>query len=646
MTTMRTSPRAMGLQLFPLLAAIFLFVGFAGAAHAQSNFEPERIKKYQVLLVVGRDASLTVTETITVHARGRAIRRGIFREIPTTYRGTHGRRISIGFDVIKVLRDGRPEPWHTRGRSNGKALYIGDADTLLTRGRDYTYTIVWRVRRALGFFEKHDELYWNAIGHGWRFPIVEAQVTVRLPKGVKAGKVNAWTGYRGGRAQNVTNSTDDNGNPVFTLTQPLRPRQGMTVFVSFPKGVVTAPRFSTRLWWFFLDSPGSLAAAVGLIVGCLYFLIAWILVGRDPARGTIIPRFHPPKGFTPAACRFVSEMDFDDKSFAAALVSMAVKGHIRIEQLEGKEYKLHRVSKDTAKLSRGEKAVSKKMFQFGRDSIHMKQENHKTFSSAVSALETSLTSDYESAYFLRNAKWHFAGFAIAVAAYVAVAFSLSMDTFWVVLVLGVMLYVGARLLITTVDYLRLGNQGKAALYGSFAVGGAAIIGIAYATNESTDLTLLTIVLLACLALIHSLFQIYIKAPTSDGRRVMDEIDGLKMYMSVAEKDRLNLLNPPKQTPELFERLLPFALALNVENKWAEQFASVLASASKNGADYTPAWYYGLHWNQFSANDFGSSIGAGLTGAISSASTAPGSSSGGGGGGFSGGGGGGGGGGGW
>ena len=150
-------------------------------ANAQSNTQAEQIKRYTVTLEVGRDRRLTVTEVIRVHARGKAIRRGIYREIPTVYDGSYGQRINIRIAVLRVLRDGKQEPWHLRGRANGTAIYIGAANVLLPPGRDYTYTLVWRVDRALGFFEKHDEIYWNAIGHGWRFPIRSAEVTVKLP---------------------------------------------------------------------------------------------------------------------------------------------------------------------------------------------------------------------------------------------------------------------------------------------------------------------------------------------------------------------------------------------------------------------------------------------------------------------------------
>lgn len=119
-----------------------------------------------------------------------------------------------------------------------------------------------------------------------------------------------------------------------------------------------------------------------------------------------------------------------------------------------------------------------------------------------------------------------------------------------------------------------------------------------------------------------------------------------MYLSVAEKDSLDALTPGGRTPELFERYLPYALALGVEQAWAQKFADVLSRAAAGGEPYRPGWYSGRSWSSADPTGFASSLGGSLSGAISSSSSPPGSSSGGGGGGSSGGGGGGGGGGGW
>ena len=126
---------------------------------------------------------------------------------------------------------------------------------------------------------------------------------------------------------------------------------------------------------------------------------------------------------------------------------------------------------------------------------------------------------------------------------------------------------------------------------------------------------------------------------------MDDIEGFRQYLGVAEEDRLNAMNPPDKTPELFERFLPYAVALDVQNAWAKKFAGVLAAA---GATAAASWYIGDQRWENDPVGFADHLGSELSQTISSASTAPGSSSSGGssGGGSSGGGGGGGGGGGW
>ena len=121
-----------------------------------------------------------------------------------------------------------------------------------------------------------------------------------------------------------------------------------------------------------------------------------------------------------------------------------------------------------------------------------------------------------------------------------------------------------------------------------------------------------------------------------------------MFLAATEADRLQRLYPAGKTPELYEKFLPYAFALGVEQQWSDQFADVLAAAAlpDGSRGYHPGWYSGSGWSPARIGGFAGSVGSALSGAISSSSTAPGSRSGGGGGGSSGGGGGGGGGGGW
>jgi uncharacterized membrane protein len=145
---------------------------------------------------------------------------------------------------------------------------------------------------------------------------------------------------------------------------------------------------------------------------------------------------------------------------------------------------------------------------------------------------------------------------------------------------------------------------------------------------------------------------WLQAPSVEGRRIMDQIEGFREYLGVAEEGRLNALSPPDKTPELFERFLPYAVALDVENAWATRFAAVLAAAGTAATAAATSWYVGNNdWSRDPVG-FADHLGSDLNHTIAAASTAPGSSGGGSdsggssGGGSSGGGGGGGGGSGW
>ena len=144
------------------------------------------------------------------------------------------------------------------------------------------------------------------------------------------------------------------------------------------------------------------------------------------------------------------------------------------------------------------------------------------------------------------------------------------------------------------------------------------------------------------ALLNVIFYHLIKAPTHLGRQVMDHIEGFKHYLGVAEEERLNLANPPEKTPELFERFLPYALALDCEQQWSEKFDAILQAAGQAPGEsrvgYRPSFYTGSSSSGMTGALSAAAIGGALTGALASSSSAP-SSGGSGGGGFSGGGGG-------
>lgn len=539
----------------------------------------ERILSYHSQIDIAEDASMIVRESIRVVAEGKRIRRGIYREFPTTYRDRFGNKHTVNFEVLEVTRDGRPESWHIEKRSNGVRIYAGSSNVFLTPGQ-YSYTFTYSTNHQIGFFADHDELYWNVTGNGWDFTIEQASATVSLPGSVSASDITmgGYTGSSGGKGDNFTVSVSSGSGAIETRTK-LNPHEGLTLVLGWPPGIVHEPSAMQKLLFLLQDNLGVLLAMVALCGSLIYLLLMWFRYGRDPKAGVVFPHYAPPAGYSPASARYISKMKYDDKTFAAAVVNLAVKGHLAIT-CDDDDYTLKRLS-CSQDLAPGEQALINILFK-GGTVMQLINSNHIQVSAARAAHRKALKRDYLNLYFKTNGK----------------------------------------LLLPSV------------------LGSIALLAVILA-KDSVVPTVFFIYAVTVFA--HFIFLYLLKAPSPRGRRLMDKLDGFKLYLEVAEKDDLNRQHPPKMTPQLFEKYLPFAIALGVEQKWGEQFSAVFARLAGEGGEYRPVWYNG-RFSSLHIGNFTDSVSGNFSSAISSAASPPGSSSGGGG--FSGGGGGGGGGGGW
>ena len=263
-----------------------------------------------------------------------------------------GRRYNVGFEVLSVKRDGESESYFIESISNGKRVYIGRKNYFLPRGQ-YTYDITYKTDRQLGFFEEYDELYWNVTGNDWSFSIDHASAVVTLPHGVNKHDIQlfAYTGRQGAKGTSYSHRFDESDRPVFRTTKKLHAREGLTISVAWSPGFVQRPGGVQTAINQFKNHTPELIGGGGLLGVLLYYLIIWLRIGRDPEKGTIIPRFEPPKGLSPAAVRYISKMGFDHRAFAAAVISMAVKGYISIVEND-KKYTLRQESIDESVLSK------------------------------------------------------------------------------------------------------------------------------------------------------------------------------------------------------------------------------------------------------------------------------------------------------
>ncbi|SNY92475.1 Predicted membrane protein [Cohaesibacter sp. ES.047] len=655
------------LSFLTVLAVALLTLGGANAQIAE-----EAIQDYRVDIIVNTDRTVDITETITVNAQGREIKRGIFRDIPVRYRRNDGMIVDLDLDVTGVRRDGGSEHYNTSQQGRYTRIRIGDADVMLEHGL-HTYEISYRVQDSIGFFDDYDEIYWNATGNEWAFRIEEATVSVTLPDEAQIGDQYAvYTGAAGatGDAYELVSKTAN--SLVVRTTKALAPRQGMTVAVGWQKGVVPSPTKAEQSTALLLDNVPTLVLLIGNLALGGWFLFAWMRVGKDPEGGAIIPRYRPSKDLSPALASYITGMGQfktgNQSAFMAALIDLAIKRRVVIDET-GDDLVVRKESGGpwgdvgTDGLPAGEKALYSALFG-GTSAVTFADMKHAKMATIMNAFSGAIETETNQVYFNRNLGYFLPGLAIAVVALIAFVYSsvalAAPYIFPIVELVGAALSVVVlTVLFAIFQAIRKKSSGPA-LKGAFlTVFFTIFLGVGFGVFVADEasfslgfaffrISSILLIILGILMIIF--FSDWMKAPTRLGRKVMDEVEGLKLYMTVAVAEQAReaqVAGLPDLTPELYEDLLPYAIALGVEKDWSDVFEDKVFSQLPPERAYRPTWYRGTHFNPSRPAASLAGMTSSLGRDLSSAMTPPASSSSGsGGGGSSGGGGGGGGGGGW
>ncbi len=585
-----------------LLLGLLFAISAALGALAQ-----ERIDFYDVNIEVAQSGDLLITETLDVTVLGQQIRRGIFRELPAKYT-FNGVELDYNYELISIKRNGAKEPYTVSREGNAVNWRIGNANKLLEHGPhkyEITYRVPDQIRRHRGDVDSRgarDEIYWNVIGGYWNFPITKARASINFPSGsliIDSEAYRKQGGYtdKGYTAQIRGNST------VFETTRGFNAREGLTVSVSAAPGII-APMSEARsrqLSW--IARGGPILLGGGGLALFIYYLTMWTRVGRDPQKGPVFARYEPPKNkkgvpYSAAALHHIHHKRLKrTDALTATLMSLSMKDVIDIEA-EKKTTTLTSMlaNRDAADLLNDERYLLDRLFGDKDDVVTFKKKTNAALFRRITQFNKYISKQYGTAFYRSNAGWGLLGIAASLALVI---------------------------FISTQPVSKDSIVFKAMLVGLFFM--------------------------------NFIFFIFLKAPTKIGAKVSAEIEGFKLYLETAEADRINTANPlgespPAMTTELYERFLPYAVALGVEKPWTKQFETSMPQAAR---DYQPSYASGplMRSRGGSPIKMSEALAGALTAGVAAAaprsqSSGSGFSSGSGGGGSSGGGGGGGGGGGW
>jgi len=563
----------------PKVPLILLFLALSATSlSAQRSYSIER---FDARIRVNADASIDVTESITAQFVGSY--NGLFRVIPIKYRNAQGLNWTLGVS-LQSARDDQGHDLRTETSRQGASIKY---KVWIPGAVNATKTLVLRYHATNGlrFFDEHDELYWNVTGDEWEVPIRATTAEIDLPGGAAGLRAIAFNGVYGASARDARVTID---GPVVRITMPhaLEYHEGLTAVVGWDKGLVTAPTVTDR----------AMEAATSnwpLVIPIPVFLLVfwrWWRRGRDPRRRPIAVQYEPPAGVSPGEAGTLLDNTVDMRDITATLVDLAVRGYLRIEELQNPKlfglfggattYTLYRL-KPADGLAGHERVVFDGIFSHG-DHVPL-DELKDEFYTQLGPTRDAIYNQLKGSGFYQNRPdkvkqtWLGCGIGFAILIGVGGAF------------------VAAAFLLTPV---------------SFVI--AAIVS----------------------GIILVIFAQIMPARTEAGTRTLEHVLGFEEFLRRVESENLKRIIVGH--PELFDKYLPYAMAFGVERQFARAFEGIYTQA--------PQWYVGPSMMNFNVGHFSSSVSHLSTVASTTMSSSPRSSSGSGfgGGGSSGGGGGGGG----
>jgi len=487
------------------------------------------IQDFKDTIAISADGKALMSEKITLVFVGQW--RGIHRKLPINFPGPDGTNYTLFIDV-KGVTDENGEKLKYESSKSGDyrdlRIYIPDAEDA-TRVVNIDYT----VRNAIRAFDDHDEFYWNVTGNDWPVPIAHAEAFVALPQNAAGGlRAQAFTGVYGSTEAAATSEVKG-ADGMFETTKPLPMRGGLTIDIFIPKGMLKEPSTLTKLFWFLGSNPIVFLPVVTLAV--MFGL--WHTVGKDPDLGvSVAPMYEPPKGLTPAEVGTLIDDSTDPRDITSTLVDLAVRGYIKIEEkvdtflvFKRKDYVFHLLKPREqwgTDLSPHERVMLENIFAGGNETQLSSLKNR--FYTAIPVIREDIMSALKrkGMYLLDPGSAN--GYSIVAAGAIGLFAAGLHYLGWMNLFNSVPLLIGSVLISAGVWWL---------------------------------------------------FARQMTAKTVLGARTLVAILGFQEFMNRVDADRIKRL-----PPETFEKYLAYAMALGVEQHWAQAFAGIVKDP--------PNWYVG------------------------------------------------------
>lgn len=476
------------------------------------------LSSYDINIEVNKDNTLSVTENIT--ADFYVPKHGIYRYIPTV---NQVKQSDGSYKRVKcAVKNVKAEDIYDQYTSDDNyVIQIGDSDKTVIGEKNYTISYTYDMGRDIN--DGFDALYFNLIGTGWDTSIDNVTFTITMPdSNFSEDKLSFYTGEYGDESQDSV-EYNVNGNVITgKVNKTLYPSEALTVTLFLDDGYFT---FDYKTYY------AKLAATVGFpLLALIIVLILWTKFGRDKKLIDVV-EFYPPEGLNSAEVALWYKGNLSREDTIGLLIELANEGYIDIVE----ESKASRLRKAPIKIRKtrsaytGDDEMKEVFFNglfVGGTSVYaddLKDSFYKTIDRVDDIAQLSLKQVFnQKSLILRFVGWCVSALSIFLCIKIASS-GLSDEYNLITAIIGVII-------------------------------GVAAFGLSFFIRQRSD----------------------------KGHELKQKINGFKLFLETAEKEKLELL--VEENPRYFYNILPYAYVLGVSDKWIKKFESI--------AMEKPRWYYG------------------------------------------------------
>lgn len=564
--------------------------------------QEERVYTFHSDIDIQTDGKINIREEIKVYAAGNVFKRGITRALPVYRTNADGKRVKVSYKIDKILKNGRKEKFFTKKEGGDLVIYVGKKNVIL-EPEYYTYEVFYSSKNQLGFFDEFDELYWNVNGASDnRTDMVSCRIT--MPGDAEIINHKCYVGKYGSTSDECV-SESENTKTFYAEAIDLEADELLTVAVSFTSGVVQQRGTATYHPTLF-DRFGLVFITVALFLFLSYYYYStWKKHGVDPPKPVVIPQFSPPGGLSPASAGMLQKEIYSDELVTSAIVSLAVKGFVRIKESEErgrfalakkKSFTIVKLKDSDNTLDAEEESIMSGLFAT-KEEVAITGKYDKDVANMMRSFRTSLRNKNNPILNEgRNLKFHILP-VLTLLFYIFILFYFfalvpqeQTHAYFKTIVIFLIPLIFVLFLVTRF-IKKLRRWFLMLLIGLILLIASADVLFKFSGELSAG-SITFLIGFPVLVISYFVYAYLIVRPGEKKLEQQAKIEGLKMYMSAAEERQMQYFNPPDITPDVFEQLLPYAIALNMDKIWGDKFQQKFLSALTGQSVYQPDWYTG------------------------------------------------------